>query len=381
MASHDFTGGVFSPDLPGGRAGARLELSPSGIVARVGELRFWLEHAECELSLGGASGRMLSCRCVAKELTFFCEDPAFRRELERVAGSQLAGAFQRLAIHAKRQGKRRTRWAACLTLAAALSAGVVYLAGPLVVHASLWLLPVSLDRRLGDLAYANMEKAGPTVSDAVVVSAVQAVVDRLQPHAGAPEFEFRVSVVEAPLRNAYCLPGGRIVVYTGLIAHAQRPAHLAGVLAHEIAHATHRHGMSRLVRAAGVVALFQLALGDLAGLGAIAAELAQTGLILSYGREQETEADLEGIRLLHASGIDPRGLGEFFELIEQEQGDAGEGLTWLSSHPQLPQRRLALEQRRLALGPSEKQPFGFDWQKIRQRARQPITADSSPKLE
>ena len=87
----------------------------------------------------------------------------------------------------------------------------------------------------------------------VVVDAIDTIVRRLADHASRTDVTYEVWVVDAPIVNAFALPGGYIVVYTGLIDKAETPEQLAGVIAHEMAHVTKRHGLQRVAQSAGVI--------------------------------------------------------------------------------------------------------------------------------
>ena len=120
-------------------------------------------------------------------------------------------------------------------------------------------------------------------------------------HAAAP-FDLRIQVVDAPQINAFALPGGQIVVYTGLLRKAARPEQVAGVIAHEMAHVTLRHGLRGIAKQVGVLVGVQVLTGDLSGL---AAQVATAAISNAYSRDAEREADAEGARMLAAAGIDP----------------------------------------------------------------------------
>jgi predicted Zn-dependent protease len=180
---------------------------------------------------------------------------------------------------------------------------------------------------------AGRARAAP--QDAAVV---QAAFERLRPHAASPGYEFEYAVLESPDVNAFALPGGKFVVFTGLVAQARRPEEVAGVLAHEFQHALLRHSLQRMVRAAGLRAVLALVAGDLEGLGAVVLDAGVQIRELSYGRDQEREADLAAIDLLAAAGIDPAGLPDFFERLAAKEaapggGAGGKALTLLSTHP------------------------------------------------
>jgi predicted Zn-dependent protease len=177
-------------------------------------------------------------------------------------------------------------------------------------------------------------------------------------------FSFHLKVVDAPIVNAYALPGGHMVVYTGLLKAADSPAQVAGVLAHEMSHVTRRHGMQRIAQSLGVIAAIQLVFGDVSGVAAVAVELLREGAINSYSREHEHEADMDGVKTLARAGADPKALAEFFAILQKREGDLPAALSWLGTHPNLSQRiadvKAAAAKEKVVQGA----PLVADWQEV-----------------
>lgn len=129
--------------------------------------------------------------------------------------------------------------------------------------------------------------------------------------------------------NAFAAPGGYIYFYSGLIKFLDNEADLAGVMAHEIAHAARRHSTDQMTQKFGVSLLLNLALGKNPGkLAQVAAGLAS----LKFTRSDEKEADKFGVQYLNPTVYDARGVGGFFEKLEA-QGQTGSTPQFLSTHP------------------------------------------------
>ncbi|MGV9013371.1 MAG: M48 family metallopeptidase [Flavobacteriales bacterium] len=159
------------------------------------------------------------------------------------------------------------------------------------------------------------------------------------------DFQWEFHVVDDPQVNAWCMPGGKVVVYTGLLPVTKDDASLALVMGHEIAHAIARHGNERMsqgmaVQGAGMTLQVLTSekpslAGDLFlqsfGIGS------QLGL-LAYGRKQESEADKMGLVFMAMGGYDPRGAPAFWERMASQGGPKPPEL--LSTHPS-DERRIA----------------------------------------
>jgi predicted Zn-dependent protease len=172
------------------------------------------------------------------------------------------------------------------------------------------------------------------------LSRVRAVAHRLIPQtasfrADAPRWEWDVHVLTTPELNAWCMPGGKIAVYSGLLERLQlTDAELAAVMGHEIAHALREHGRERASRAVGQgVALGVL--GAIAGIGDAGTDLAQIALEVTLNlpnsRTQEVEADRMGVELAARAGYDPHAAVTLWE----KMGRAAQASPpkWLSTHP------------------------------------------------
>ncbi|MBH0195420.1 MAG: M48 family metallopeptidase [Nitrospira sp.] len=194
------------------------------------------------------------------------------------------------------------------------------------------------------------------------MSAVEEITHRLVEQIPNNPYKFQVTVVKSDVVNAFALPGGYIVVFTGLMKKADSGEEVAGVMGHELNHVLQRHGLERIVKQLGLVAVVSIVLGDHQGLAGMMKQLGVELLTLKFGREQETEADLTGLQLLHRAKIDPSGMIRFFELLSEKD----EGRTeWLSTHPMSGARAERLKAELAAMPKMTPAPFSFDWTKVR----------------
>jgi predicted Zn-dependent protease len=183
-------------------------------------------------------------------------------------------------------------------------------------------------------------------------------VDRLSAGLEPSQKPRRVLVVRQRDVNAIALPGGTVMVFSGLLKDARDPGELAGVLAHEFTHLRLRHPVAAMIRATGVGVAVTLITGDSSGVVATAAAV---GLAGAYSREDEAAADTGGVALLRAAGLDARGMASFFRRLGEEK--PGMVPVWLSTHPDSLARAEAVE----ALdGPAATPPLtGEQWQALK----------------
>ncbi len=173
--------------------------------------------------------------------------------------------------------------------------------------------------------------------DAALAAYVAELGGRLAAVSERPELPWSFRIADDEIVNAFALPGGRIYVTRGLLAHLNREAELAGVLGHEIGHVTARHsvhGLSRdLALAAGVLA--GLAVLDADDTVQTAAVLGLGLMTLKFGRSQERQADQLGVRYAERAGVDPHGVVDALRVLQAVSRSHGDGWfpVWLSTHP------------------------------------------------
>jgi predicted Zn-dependent protease len=192
-----------------------------------------------------------------------------------------------------------------------------------------------LERQLGDRALAQIATTTSLITSGSTHAALARIAARVIPDS---DYTYRFHLVDDDSINAFALPGGIVVVHTGLIAVTARAEELAGVLAHEVQHVELRHSLKAVLRAAGLSLLWSLVTGDLGA--TLAGQAADQLLSLKFSRDAEREADAAGLKLLVDRGIDPRGMVSFFATLV-EQGDSAPPAL-LSTHPTSAERRAAL---------------------------------------
>ena len=192
---------------------------------------------------------------------------------------------------------------------------------------------------------------------------LQRVGKRISQVANKPNFNWEFKLIESPEKNAFCLPGGKVAVYTGIMPILKNEAGMAAVLGHEVAHATLRHGGQRLTAnlgtQLGVLVLGQILTGkDNSNRQLILAALgigAQVGVILPFSRSNEAEADEIGLRYMARAGYDPHEAPLLWERFGASE--KGGPPAFLSTHPSSQSRQEELEKQLSSVLPTyEKSP-------------------------
>lgn len=203
------------------------------------------------------------------------------------------------------------------------------------------LLSPGEEMRMGFSAFDKMKKETPISKDAGVNAMVQRVGKRVAAVADLPNAQWEFVVFESKEANAFCLPGGKVGIYTGILEITKDEAGMATVIGHEVAHAVARHGAERVSRAVGWAAVGQVvgaatsesryavAIQQAYGLGA------QLGAELPHSRAQESEADHIGLLYMARAGYDPEQAIAFWQRFAEFNRRQGGGRTpwFLRTHP------------------------------------------------
>ncbi len=204
------------------------------------------------------------------------------------------------------------------------------------------------EMQLGFSEFEKMKRSVPISTNAAAVALVQKVGKRVAAVADLPNAQWEFVVFESKEANAFCLPGGKVGVYTGILPITKDEAGLATVIGHEVAHAVARHGGERMsvamgVQTAGAVAGALIGNSKYANYGPAFTQVygvgSQLGASLPHSRMQETEADEMGLTYMARAGYDPEAAVGFWQRFGEFNRSAGGNTAWfLRTHPTDEQR-------------------------------------------
>jgi len=215
---------------------------------------------------------------------------------------------------------------------------------PVTGRSQLNLMAPSQEMQLGLTSFDQLKKETPVSKDAAANALLQRTGRRIAAVAGPdmPNAQWEFVLFESAEVNAFCLPGGKVGVYTGILPITRDESGMATVLAHEVAHAVARHGGERMTEAM----LLQFG-GDALGTALsntdprtqAAARVAygvtsQVGLQLPHSRKQESEADYIGVVYMARAGYDPAGAVTFWQRFAEFNRQQGSSVpAFLRTHP------------------------------------------------
>lgn len=331
-----------------GRDGTRETVPFSALTVSAGGL----DHDQLIVKWAGQKG----------ERTLYLKNPDAIRAFRQAAPDHLSHSFARAAEQV-RQVRHRHRLAWSLVVAVILSTVLGFWFGSdLFVEIAVSRIPVEWEQKLGESAYRDFLSHQEIMKEGPAVVALGEMTQRMTAQIPDSPYKFEVTVVKSDVVNAFALPGGYVVVFTGLMKKAESGEEVAGVLSHELNHVLQRHGLERIVKNLGLMTVVAIVFGNQQGLVGMMKQFGVELFTLKFGREQETEADLTGLQLLQRAKIDPSGMITFFErLSEKDQGR----MEWLSTHPMSAARAERLKAELSALPKKLPEPFRFDWKQVR----------------
>ncbi len=231
----------------------------------------------------------------------------------------------------------------CIVVAVLATASV-----RLMVRVLVSRIPPKFEQDLGDKFFAELQQDETFVQDTNLQARLDLAVTPLMASLPTNRIHFQFHIMETPLPNAFALPGGHVVVTTGLLKLIGRPEELAGAVAHEIAHVTQKHMFRKVISEMGPALVIQLFMGNQGGLvGALGAG-SQLLMAQSFSQQYELEADAVGWNYLIAAHIDPRGMIDILRKLkdEEERERISEmEIPGLRSHPTTQKRILRLEEK------------------------------------
>ncbi|MEM9668485.1 MAG: M48 family metallopeptidase [Pseudomonadota bacterium] len=215
------------------------------------------------------------------------------------------------------------------------------------------LIPESQIQKSADSEWQSILEAKPPSTNLTQTRLVSITSDRILRAAGEDPSEWQTVLFDDPETvNAFALPNNKIGIFFGLVGHVENEDQLAAIIGHEVAHVRLRHAEERLSRGFAPGVLIGVAklpgavtgVGALESVGEVAGGAVAAGTIYPFNRNDELEADLEGLKYLADAGYDPNEAAEFWRnLNNSDAGKKRKVPEFLSTHPSDERRVAALE--------------------------------------
>lgn len=252
-------------------------------------------------------------------------------DADHLLAAPLAGAVEK-ANPALGQRLMKQKTIVLIPLMLALALGLYFLVVSLIPWLGMGVIGVQQEIVMGDKLRQLMEREERAMGarmDTNGTRNLQAFADALKL---SKEYPIRVTLVRSKIVNAYALPGGQVVVYSGILEKIKTPEALAALLAHESVHVNQRHSLRSMLRSAAHGIIISVIFSDASGISGAVVSNAEALNGLRYSRSLESEADRKAMDLLLTNGVKLEGMRQLLQTLQKE-GDIPGSLSFLSSHP------------------------------------------------
>ncbi len=192
------------------------------------------------------------------------------------------------------------------------------------------------EEKLGEVYWQFIETSENVINDPVIQAHLNLLVANLCKKNDIDTRDIKVHLVQNDEVNAFALPGGHLVVYSGLIEETRNQSELCGVLGHEIAHITLKHVMKKLGKEVGLSVLLNMTSGSTGG--TVVKNAVEKLTSSAYDRDLEREADMRSVSFMLIANMDPNHFANFMERMDNNVGKAQVILDYVSTHPNSKER-------------------------------------------
>lgn len=346
----NYSGIALSSQFSGGRKSVEIQVETTEIHFIWDEQKLTFPLDETEISIGGASDRLIYLKHPQHpDISFYTTD-------KKILKDPLLSGHDH-AVKGIQAVKKRSLFNGSIWISIGLVIVVfilsIFLFRGKMMKSIANQVPPQWEKEMGEKLFTQVEMEYKLVEDSLLVDEL---TQTLQPLVHAIEdtsFKFKFYIANNPTLNAFAMPGGFVVIHSGIIESAASWEELMGVLAHELAHVTQRHHVRGLISNVGIYMVLSAFIGDAS---AIIGTISQAGGSLGSlktSRDYENESDEMGWNYLLKAGINPVGMIGMFEKLQKEHPevdkDTEKFTSLLSTHPAIGERIEHLKQKKSEL--------------------------------
>lgn len=328
---------LIHPEISGGRCSGNLCLNLDGIFFQSEELNYSIRYVNLEINAGGAGNRFVFFKDKKQEaISLYTSDTSVLKNTFITSNSN----FSKDISQAKKTLNKIFIATSIVIGLIIIFVGCLYLLKDKMVEGLASQVPIEWEQQAGDKLFSALSLQYDFIKDDSLKNNFLKIAAPLFNQIEKQGYKIDLYFVKDPTINAFALPGGKVVVQSGLIENAKSWEEIMGVLSHELAHVTKRHHVRGVIDNIGIFAILSATLGDVSGLAATFANLGGDLASLSNSRSFENEADEAGWNYLINAKMNPNGLISFFETLKKENEselestvNASIDLSFLSTHP------------------------------------------------
>lgn len=337
-----FSAVLIHPDVVGGRCAGSMYLDQLGVCFNADEIKYTIPLHLLQINAGGSGNRFIFFSNKDQNaISIYTSDKSILKS-EVLANNSL---FKEHIKSTKKTLNKSLIGTLSFFAIIFLLVGGLYLFKDKMVSKLANQVPVEWERKAGDKLFSTMALQYKFIQNDSLKKVFLKISDPLFKQVEKDGYKIDLYFVKDPTINAFALPGGKVIIQTGLIENAKSWEEVMGVLGHELAHVTKRHHIRSMINSVGLFAILSAFLGDISSLAGAFANLGGNLATLSNSRSFENEADNEGWRMLQKAKINPKGMISFFETLKADHTTKMDtlinntiDLSFLSTHPNTQQR-------------------------------------------
>lgn len=341
---------LIHPEVKGGRVSGNLSIKNNCIYFESEEINYQINFSNLTINVGGASNRFIFF--VDKTNT---EISIYTSDKKVLKNNVLASNKNFKSEISKSKSDLQKTLKGVIVVLACFGVFIVglYLAKDTMVEKIANQVPASWEKEVGDKLFTTLSLQYKFIKNDSLEKEFLTVAQPLLKQIEKDGFKIDLYFVKDPTINAFALPGGKVIIQTGLIENAKSWEEVMGVVSHELSHVTRRHHVRGIINNLGIFTILSAAFGDVSALAGTFINAGGELASLSNSRDFENEADETGLKYLIQAKINPKGLVSFFETLSKEEKanevkseiDKTIDLSFLSTHPNTNDRITVLKEK------------------------------------
>ncbi len=341
---------LIHPDVKGGRISGNLSIKNNCIYFENEDLSYQISFINLNINTGGASNRFIFFSDKTnKEISIYTSDKKVLKNSILASNNNFKSEISK-----SKSDLRKTLKGVFIVIAlVGLIITGLYLAKDKMVEKIADQVPTSWEKEAGDKLFSTLSLQYKFIKNDSLEKEFLKVAQPLLKQIEKDGFKIDLYFVKDASINAFALPGGKVVIQTGLIENAKSWEEVMGVVSHELSHVTRRHHIRGIINNLGIFTILSAAIGDVSALAGTFLNVGGELASLSNSRDFENEADETGWKYLVQAKMNPKGLITFFETLSKEEKkseikskvDETIDLSFLSTHPNTKDRISTLKEK------------------------------------
>ncbi len=351
---NQYDGILIHPDVKGGRISGIILIKNNGIYFQSSEINYDIQNNNLIIDAGGASNRLIFFKTkLSNDISIYTQNKKILKDSFLVSNPNFSKDIKKSKSILRKTLNGILIFSSLFLL---FTIGL-YLLKDRMIEGVANKIPAEWEQEAGDKLFKTVSLDYKFIDNDSLKKEFIKVAQPVINQAKKEGYKIDLYFVNDPTINAFALPGGKVIIQSGLINNAKSWEEVMGVLSHEISHVTRRHHVRGILNNIGVYAILSAAIGDVSAIAGTFASMGGELAVLSNSRDFENEADEKGFEYMKNAHYNPQGMITFFETIEKEHQKSKKvidsvvgktddvDLSFLSTHPDTKERIAHLKEK------------------------------------